>query len=195
MRRRFGRFAAGERGASAIEMAIGGAVVVLVVGMVFDLYVRLEVDGAVGRAVTIMAEYAAANPAPEQSEMQALAQVLQEEVIQVPTHLAVVVSLLRKGTTGNPIPMNVVWSDTSFQVGAKASEVAQACGRVAHGAATATLPQELVTAIPQGSVMIAAEACAKLSREGAVSDWILSKIYRLHVVPVRDQTSPPPAPS
>lgn len=184
MNLRVERFAAGEGGASAIELALGAAVVVAAVAMVLDLYIRFEADGSVGRAAAVMAAYTAVDPAPELSEMQSLTEVLHGDVIGVPNDLAIVVSLIRKGTGSDP-PV-VVWSNQSFQVGDQAADIAQDCGRVANGGSGVTLPAGL---------MVVAEACAKLSREGALSGLFLNEIYRLHIVPARDPSAPPQAPA
>ena len=173
-------FAAGEGGASAVELGIGVAVVVATFAMVLDLYVRFQADGSVGRAATVMAEYAAVDPAPELSEMQALTEVLNGEVIGVPNDLAIVVSLIRKGAASDP--PDVIWSDGSFQAGDQAGDVAQDCARVADGDTAAALPVGLV---------VVAEACAKLKREGSLSGQFLSEIYRLYVVPCATRRRPP----
>lgn len=193
MNPRIERFMAGEGGASAIELALGAAVVVATVAMVLDLYIRFEADGSVGRAAAVMAAYAAVDPAPALSEMQSLTEVLHGEVIGVPNDLAIVVSLIRKGAGTDPPA--IIWSDTSFQVGDQAGDLAQNCGRVANGGTDATLPAALTDGMRQGALIVVAEACAQLSREGSLSGRFLSEIYRLHIVPVRDPSAPPQAPA
>ena len=96
----FRRFAASEDASATIELGLGAVLVITVAALAFDLYSGIKARDMVGRAAAALAEYTAVDPAPARSEMQALTEVLNGQVIRMPSDLAITVSLIRKGTTG-----------------------------------------------------------------------------------------------
>ena len=193
------RFVRDRRGSAAIEIALGAVALIGVSAVCFDLYSRVGADTAVSRMVATMADYVSREAAPDGAELTALGTFLHEHELGVPADVAYVITALRQ-PAGNPLPaVEVLWSDDSIRVGDATTTAALAGGcarRVTeddqanlHAALPATF------SMAAGEVLVIAEACARLTREGSLTGrFVAGDIYRLHAVPVRDPGNPPAAP-
>ena len=146
-------------------------------------------------AVT-MADYVSRDTAPEGAELATLGAFLHEHELGVPADLAYVITALHQ-PAGDPLPeVEVLWSDDSIRIGdaTTTEELARGCARHVTSADTADLPDDF--AMDAGAVLVIAEACARLTREGSLTGrFVAGDIYRLHAAPVRDPGNPPSAPA
>ena len=189
-------FVRDQRGSAGIELAFGAVVLIAVSVVCFDLYTRIGADTAVSRMAVTMADYVSRDTAPEGAELAALGAFLHEHELGVPAHLAFVVTALRQ-PAGDPLPaVEVLWSDDSIRIGdATATEaLAGGCARHVTPADTADLPDDF--AMDAGEVLVIAEVCARLTREGSLTGrFVAGDIYHLHALPARDPSTPPSAPA
>lgn len=189
-------FVRDQRGSAGIELAIGAAALIGVAAVCFDLYTRVNADTAAARMAVTMADYVSRDAAPEGAELAALGAFLHEHELGVPAHLAYVLTALRQ-PAGDPLPaVEVLWSDDSIRFGDAAATAALAggCARHVTGSDTADLPDGF--AMDAGEVLVIAEVCARLTREGSLTGrFVAGDVYRLHAVPVRDPSNPPAAPA
>ena len=190
------RFVRDQRGSAGIELALGAVALIGVTAVCFDLYARVGADTAVSRMAVTMADYVSRDTAPEGAELVALGAFLHEHELGVPADLAYVITALHQ-PAGNPLPaVEVLWSDDSIRIGDAATTAALAggCARNVTVANAADLPADF--AMDAGEVLVIAEACARLTREGSLTGrFVAGDIYRLHAVPVRDPSNPPSAPA
>ena len=189
-----------RRGSAAIEIALGAVALIGVSAVCFDLYSRVSADTAVSRMAATMADYVSRDTAPDGAELAALGAFLQERELGVPADLAYVITALRQ-PAGHPLPaVEVLWSDDSIRVGNATTTAALAggCARRVTKDANANLHAALPAtfAMAAGEVLVIAEACARLTREGSLTGrFVAGDIYRLYAVPVRDPNNPPAAPA
>lgn len=193
-------FARGRRGSASVELALGAVALIGVSAVCFDLYSRVSADAAVSRMAATMADYVSRDTAPDGAELAALGAFLHEHELGVPADLAYVITALHQ-PAGNPLPaVEVLWSDDSVRVGNATTTAALAGGCARHVTTdnnanlNAALPATFTMAA--GEVLVIAEACARLTREGSLTGrFVAGDIYRLHAVPVRDPGNPPSAPA
>ena len=193
-------FVRDRRGSASIELALGAVALIGVSALCFDLYSRVNADTAVSRMAATMADYVSRDTAPDKAELAALGAFLHERELGVPADLAYVITALRQ-PAGNPLPaVEVLWSDASIRIGNAIATAALAggCPRRVTTDANANLHAALPAtfAMAAGEVLVIAEACARLTREGSLTGrFVVGDIYRLHAVPVRDPSNPPSAPA
>ena len=193
-------FVRDQRGSAGVEITLGAVALIGVAILCFDLYSRVSADTAVSRMAGTMADYVSRDTAPEGAELAALGMFLHEHELGVPADLAYVITALRQ-SAGNPLPaVEVLWSDDSIRVGDATTTTALAAGCTRHVTTdddanlNAALPATF--AMSAGEVLVIAEACARLTREGSLTGrFVAGDIYRLHAVPVRDPSNPPSAPT
>ena len=181
-------------------MALGAVALIGVSAVCFDLYSRVNADTAVSRMAATMADYVSRDAAPDGAELAALGTFLHEHELGVPADVAYVITALRQ-PAGNPLPaVEVLWSDDSIRVGDATTTAALASGcarRITEDDQAnlhAALPATFTMAA--GEVLVIAEACARLTREGSLTGrFVAGDIYRFHAVPVRDPGNPPSAPA
>ena len=187
-------FARDPRGAASIELALGATVLLTVSALCFDLYARLKADTAGARMAVTMADYVSRDVAPDGDEMDALGRFLHEHELGVPANLVYVVTALRQ-PPGDPLPdIEVLWSDDTIRIGdaAVTEEIAAACTRYVAEGGTADLDGFTMS---EGEVLIIAEVCARLTREGSLTGrFVAGDIYRLHALPAREPGETPSEP-
>lgn len=192
-------FARDPRGGASIELAIGAVALLAVSALCFDLYSRVRAHSAIGRIVATMADYVARDASPDGDELAALGALLPEHELGLPVHVAYVISALRQ-PAGDPRPaVEVLWSDDSIRAGgdaAVAAELAQGCARYVAEGGNAALPDAFAAAMDAGEVLIVAELCARLTREGSLTGrFVAGDLYHFHALPARDPQQAPAAPS
>lgn len=182
------------RGGVSIELALGGVVLVSIAVLCFDLYSRTEATAASGRAVVSMADYVSRDTAPNGDAMTALGRFLHTHEVGVPSAMVYVISAFHQ-PPGDPLPaVERLWADDTIRVGPPGvtAELASGCTQFVDDGDT-PLPAEFT--MSQGEVLIVAEVCVRLTREGSLTGRIVAgDIYRLHALPARDtrQTPVPP---
>ena len=192
-------FARSTRAAAGIELAIGGSVLVMVAGLSFDLYARVEADTVGARLVATMADYVARGPDQGEREldgdaMKKLGAFLHEYVLRGrdDDDLVFIVSALRQ-PAGNPAPsVEVLWSDAAglrFGDGAdKLDCTSRFVGKDADDNTVARLPSGIEAAdftMGANEVLVVAEVCVRPGRLGALSGLFIGTVYRYHVLPAR----------
>ena len=189
-------FVRDRRGSASLEFAFGAVALIGVSAVCFDLYSRVSADTAVSRMAATMADYVSRDTAPDSAELTALSAFLNEHELGVPANLAYVITAFRQ-PAGNPLPaVEVLWSDDSIRVGDTTITAALADGCARHLTADAAAALPATFAMAAGEVLVIAEACARLTREGSLTGrFVAGDIYRLHAVPVRDPSNPPSAPA
>ena len=189
-------FVRDRRGSASVELALGAVALIGVSAVCFDLYSRVAADTTVSRMAATMADYVSRDTTPASAELAALGAFLHEHELGVPADLVYVITAFRQ-PAGNPRPaVEVLWSDNSVRVGNTTTTAALAggCARRITASNTADLPATF--AMAAGEVLVIAEACARLTREGSLTGrFVAGDIYRLHAVPVRDPGNPPAAPA
>ena len=195
-------FARDTRAAAGIELAMGAVVLVTVAALSFDLYSRVEADTVGAQLAATMADYVSRGPGEGETTldgkaMKSLGAFLHEHVLGVPADLVFIVSALKQ-PAGDSKPVKVLWSDTTnlrFGDGANdpANDLActsQFVGKDANDAtkSIAKLPPDISKAeftMGANEVLVVAEVCMRLVREGTVSDFVVGPVYRHHVLPAR----------
>ena len=189
-------FVRDQRGSAGIELALGAVALIGVATVCFDLYTRVKADTAASRVAVTMADYVSRDAEPDGDELAALGAFLHEHELGVPADLAYVITAFRQ-PPGDPRPaVEVLWSDDSIRVGDATAtrELADGCPRHVTAADSADLPDDF--AMDAGEVLVIAEVCARLTREGSLTGrFVAGDIYHLHAVPVRDPNNPPSAPA
>ena len=168
-----------------------------IAALCFDLYSRVSAGTAGLRMAATMADYVSRETAPDGDELTALATILHEHEIRVPADLVYVLTAFRQPPGDPPPEMEVLWSDDSIRIGdEKATEaLAGDCGRHVDEEGTATLPATFRSGMASGEVVIVAEVCARLRREGSISGrFVAGDVYGFHAAPARDPSEPPAAP-
>ena len=184
-------FARDVRGGASLELAFGGVALVSIAALCFDLYTRIEATAASGRAAVSMADYVSRDIAPNGEEMTALGRFLHAHEIGVPSAMVYVVSAFQQPPGGNPLPaVELLWSDDTIRIGPDTvtEALAAGCAQLVDDG----LPADF--AMSQGEVVIVAEVCVRLTREGSLTGrFVAGDIYRLHALPTRN-TERNPAP-
>jgi len=188
-------FVRDSRGAAAIELGLGAVVLTSVSALCFDLYSRVKADTAAARMAVTMADYVSRDTAPNGDEMAALGRYLHSHELGAPADVVYVVTALRQ-PPGDPLPaITVLWSDASIRVGdaTATTSIATDCPRFGAEGGAATLPSGF--AMSPGEVIIVAEVCARLTREGSLTGrFVAGDIYRLHALPAREPDTIPAKP-
>ena len=188
-------FARGRRGSASIELALGAVALISASALCFDLYARIKADTAGARMAITMADYVSRDTAPDGAQMTALGEFLHAHELGVPADLVYVITAIRQ-PAGDPLP-EVLWSDDSIRIGdpATTEALASSCARHVTADASPSLPDDF-TPMSVGEVLVIAEVCARLSREGSLTGrFVTGDIYRLHALPARDPSEPPAKPS
>ena len=188
-------FVRDSRGAASIELALGAVTLLSVSALCFDLYSRIKADTAAARMAATMADYVSRDTAPNGDEMTALGRYLHGHELGVPANVVYVVSALRQ-PPGDPLPATtVLWSDASIRVGdsTATASIATDCPRFGAEGGAADLPDGF--AMSPGEVVIIAEVCARLTREGSLTGrFVAGDVYRLHALPAREPDTIPAKP-
>ena len=190
-------FARARRGSASIELALGAVALISVSALCFDLYARIKADTAGARMAITMADYVSRDAAPDGAQMTALGAFLHAHELGVPADLVYVITAIRQ-PSGDPLPaVEVLWSDDSIRIGdpATTEALASSCAQHVTADASPNLPDDF-TPMSEGEVLVIAEVCARLTREGSLTGrFITGDIYRLHALPARDPNQPPAEPS
>ena len=196
-RGRLSAFAASGDGAASIELAAGAVVLVAVSALCFDLYSRVQANAAVLRMAVTMADYASRDAETSGDDLSEVGTFLYTHELGVPAHLIYVLTALRKPDGDPAASVDVLWTDNSIRIGAETEtdELAGLCPRRVNEGGNANLPEMFHSGMESGEVVIVAEVCARLSREGSiVGQFIADHIYRFHALPSRDPEADPAAP-
>ena len=191
-----GAFLRDVRGSAGVELAIGAVCVVAAAAICFDLYSLVKVDKAGARSAVAMAEYVAGDPAPNGDQMAALGEFLHREEFDAPVAMVYAVSAVRRPLGGDPAA--ILWVEDSIRIGdtGATDSLAAGCAERATKSWQPTLlgpPDD--SGIAEGQVMIVAEVCAAPQREGALSSVVFAgELYRLHVLPARENDQAPQKP-
>ena len=190
-------FVRDSRGAATIELGLGAVALISISTLCFDLYSRVKADTAAARMAVTMADYVSRDTAPNGDEMAALGRYLHSHELGVPADVVYVVTALRQ-PPGDPLPaITVLWSDasTSLRVGdsTATTSIAAECPQFGAEGGAADLPSGF--AMSPGEVIIIAEVCARLTREGSLTGrFVAGDIYRLHALPAREPDTIPAKP-
>ena len=188
-------FARDSRGAATIELGLGAVALISISTLCFDLYSRIKADTAAARMAVTMADYVSRETAPSGDEIKALGEYLHRHELGVPADVVYVVTALRQ-PPGDPLPaITVHWSDASIRVGdsTATTSIAADCPQFGAEGGAATVPSGF--AMSPGEVIIVAEVCARLTREGSITGrFVAGDIYRLHALPARETGTIPAKP-
>ena len=186
-----------SRGAASIELALGAAVLISVSALCFDLYSRVKADTAVARMAVVMADYVSRDTKPDGDEMKALGSFLHEHELGVPADVVFMVSAIHQ-PAGDPQPaVKLLWSDDAVRIGDSETteKIAGKCTRRVEGdPKRPKLPADF-TPMREDEVVIVAEVCARLTREGSLTGRFAGDVYRLHALPAREAGQVPAAPA
>ena len=184
-------FARDVRGGASLELAFGGAALVSIAALCFDLYSRIEATAASSRAAVSMADYVSRDIAPSLDEMDALGRFLHTHEIGAPSAMVYVVSAFRQ-PPGVPLPaVELLWSDDSIRIGPApvTANLAAECAQF-NAWPPADFPM-----VP-GETVVVAEVCVRLTREGSLTGKLVAgDIYRLHALPTRNTERIPAPPA
>lgn len=195
---RLARFCRGVRGSAAVELAIGGFVLISIAMLTFDFYALVRADAAGARMAVTMADYLSFETAPDGDEIEDLGRYLHERELGMPAVLVFVISAVRQPP--GDVPSAVLWDDDSVRLGddeATASLV-QDCRRRAADRWRDRLvgegPERF--ALDANEVIFVVEVCARPLREGMfTASFVAGDIYHLYAAPARDMTRAPERPT
>ena len=189
------RFARDSRGAAALELALGAVTLVATAALCFDIYSRITADTALARMAVTMADYISLEVDPEEEQMRALGEFLNEHELGVPADLVYVVTAIHQPPGSPPPAVQVLWKHDQIQIGNTAITAALAtdCARHVDSGNTAKLPAGF--AMLENEVVIISEVCARLTVQGSLTGtFVDGDIYRLHALPFRDSSQLPARP-
>ena len=187
-----------DRGAAAIELALGAVVFVAVAALTFDLYARIKADTSAARVAVTMADYVSRDPAPNGDDLAALGGFLHAHELRVPADLVYVLTAFRQPPADEEGALPAVerlWTDDTIRIGDETvtGNLADDCSRRVGAGGVVNLPGDFTMAA--GEVLVVAEVCARLTREGSITGRFLAgDLYRLHALPARDPEEPPAPP-
>ena len=190
-------FAAGSTATAGIEMGLGTAALLTATMLCFDVYSIARVDAAGGRSAVAIAEYVSRETAPNGDDLAALAQFLHEHEFGAPVSAAFAITAIHRpfGATAT----NVLWSDDSIRFGdhTATADLAAECGRRGtQGWRAFLLGPPANSGMTEGETVFVAEICVRPSRQGLFTNLLISgDSYHLHILPARDNTSLPSAPT
>ena len=190
-------FARDTCGAAPIELALGAVMLLGIASLCFDLYSRVSAGTAGVRMAVTMADYVSRDTAPDGDELAALGEFLHAHELGVPADLVYVLTALRQ-PPGDPLPaIEVLWSDNSIRIGDETATgvLADTCARFVDEGGNGSLPEDFGSGLASGEVLIVAEVCARLRREGSITGkFVAGDIYCFHALPARDPNEAPAAP-
>ena len=182
-------------GVGAVELALSAAMLISVAALSFDLYSRMKAATASARVAVGMADYVSRDTAPDGDQLADLARFLHAHEVGVPSTMVIVLSAFRQ-PPGDPLPaVELLWPGYAIPLGdaTVAAELAQKCAKFDNGG-NANLPETFV--LPQRAVLVVAEVCVRLSREGSLTGKLVAgDIYRLFAIPARNTEQAPVAPT
>ena len=163
----------------------------------FDLYSRVGADTAGARMAVTMADYVSRDAAPNGDELAALGEFLREHELGGNADVVYVLTAFRQ-PPGDPRPaIEVLWSDDGIRVGdaTVTDALVGECARLVDENGDGNLPAAFRSGMTAGEVLVVAEVCARLRREGSITGrFIVGDIYFLHALPARDPNEAPIAP-
>ena len=185
-----------ERASAPIELAIGAVAILAVSAVAFDLYSLTRANAAGERIAATMADYVSQESAPDGDEMAALGKFLHERELRMPSALVYVISAVHQPAGGDPAEK--LWSDAKIRFGEEedTAALAQECqSRGRNGWFKAMIGADATLKLEANSVVIVVEVCAKLEREGRLSEMVAGNLYRIHALPARGTGGKPSEPS
>jgi len=184
------------RGAAAMELALGAAVLLGIALLCFDLYARVSAETASMRVAATMADYVSRDTETKGPDLVALGEFLHEHELGIPADLVYVITALRRQSAADTEPeVEVLWSSADIRIGDNLDELAGDCSRYVDAEGSAALPGTFVAGMKAGEVMVVTEVCARLRREGSLTGrFIGGVIYKAHALPARDPEAPPSTP-
>ena len=187
-------FSRDTRGAASIELAIGAVALLGVSALCFDLYSRVGANTSGLHMAVAMADYLSRDAAPDGDELAALGNFLYEHELGIPADLVFVLTAFRQ-PPGDPRPaIRVLWSDDTIRIGdtETTSALAGQCARYVTDEGAAGLPEDFQSAMGSKEVVVVAEVCARLRREGSLTGrFVTGDLYVVHALPARDTNAPP----
>ena len=190
-------FARDTCGGAPIELALGAVVLLGIAALCFDLYSRVSAGTAGVRMAVTMADYVSRDTAPDGDELAALGEFLHAHELGIQADLVYVLTALRQ-PPGDPLPaIEVLWTDNSIRIGDETATgaLADTCARYVDEGGNGSLPEDFGSGLASGEVLIVAEVCARLRREGSITGrFVAGDIYCFHALPARDPNEPPSAP-
>ena len=191
------RFARDSRGGAAVELALGAVTLVSVAAVCFDIYSRITADTALARMAVTMADYVSLEVAPDEAQMKALGEFLNEHELGVPAVLVYVVTAIHQPPSSPLPPAQVLWKHDEIRIGnaVVTATLANDCARhVAQGGGV-SLPQGFEPML-ENEVVLIAEVCARLTVQGSLTGtFVTGDMYRVHALPFRDSTQLPVQPA
>ena len=190
-------FARDTCGAASIELALGAVVLLGIAALCFDLYSRVGAGTAGVRMAVTMADYVSRDTAPDGDELAALGEFLHAHELGIPADLVYVLTALRRPPGDPPPAIEVLWTDNSIRIGDETATdaIAGNCARYFDEGGTGVLPENFKSGMASGEVLIVAEVCARLRREGSLTGrFVAGDIYCFHALPARDPNEAPAAP-
>jgi hypothetical protein len=190
-------FARDTCGGAPIELALGAVMLLGIAALCFDLYSRVGAGTAGVRMAVTMADYVSRDTAPDGDELAALGEFLHVHELGIPADLVYVLTALRRPPGDPPPAIEVLWTDNSIRIGDETATdaIAGNCARYFDEGGTGVLPENFKSGMASGKVLIVAEVCARLRREGSITGrFVAGDIYCFHAVPARDPSEPPSAP-
>ena len=184
------------RGGASMELALGAVVLLGIALLCFDLYARVTAETASMRVAATMADYVSRDTETQGPDLVALGEFLHAHELGVPADLVYVITALRRQSVADAQPpVEVLWSSADIRIGDDLDELADACSRHVDSGGNARLPDAFVTGMQAGEVMVVAEVCARLRREGSLTGrFIGGVVYGVYALPVRDPDAPPSMP-
>jgi hypothetical protein len=184
------------RGGASVELALGSVVLLVVALLCFDLYARVSAETASMRVAATMADYVSRDTETKGPDLVALGEFLHANELGIPADLVYVITALRRQSAADAPPeVEVLWSSADIRIGDDLDELADDCSRYVDAEGAAALPDAFVAGMQAGEVMVVAEVCARLRREGSLTGrFIGGVIYHAHALPVRDPEAPPSTP-
>lgn len=191
-----GRLFREERASASIELAIGAVAVLAVAAVAFDLYSLTRAYAAGSRIAATMADYVSRESAPDGDQMAALGRFLHEQDFGMPSALVYVISSVHQPPGDDP--PEELWEDDLIRIGdaEDAAALTQECkSRGQTGWRAAVLGDAATLTLEPNGVVIVVEVCARLLREGMLSELVAGNLYRVHALPVRSAGVKPAEPS
>ncbi len=175
-------FIRNERGAAALESALGAVALITVSVLAFELYVRATAPPVGLNTAVTVAEYVSLEAQPAATQIEALAKFLHREFFPQAATVFVVTAV--EGQTAPQKP-TMLWNKV-IAVGpnAAADTGLASCSQVAGENNTATPPEALK--LEDDEIVIVAEVCVKQADEVARYHHILPT--RSDIAPVLQQS-------
>ena len=190
-------FAAGSDATAGIEVGLGAAALLTVSLVCFDVYSVSRVDTAGARSAVAIAEYVSREIAPVRNDISALAQFLHENEFGAPVSVAFVISAVHRPVGATTT--NVLWSHDTIRFGdsTATTELAAECSqRGTQGWRAFLLRPPADSGMTEGETLFVVEACVRPSQQGLLTNLLIAgDSYHLHLLPARDNSALPSAPT